>query len=404
MINLQRKENESFFDYKLRLITSKLEKEIDLDWVEIKDLLGLDCSADHLRKTAYGIYEYKQHFDEKLQGNLTDEQLTELRIKELEIQKALKKLQAEKNEVNKWLRESSRSELFYDKYLDALQNRTLPTPPNYKIERQVSDTDAVLTLADFHYGKELVVHGLEGEILNKYNVKVFENRMWDLLNKVTDKIEKEQIKHLNVFNLSDSIDGILRMSQLQSLQLGVVDSSIGFADFMVTWLNELSKYVFVDYYSSQGNHNEIRPLGSSKGDFPHENTERFITFHLNRMLSNNPNIKIHPNKNLTYVDVAGTKILATHGQDEKNLENSVKDYIITYNKPVHMLLTGHLHNSHEKTVAKSGLQNIEFVQSPSICGIDEYSVKLKKSANAGAKMMLLERGYGRTTTFDFKLK
>lgn len=40
---------------------SKLNKEIDLDWAEIVDLLGIDVSADHLRKTAYGLIEYDEY-------------------------------------------------------------------------------------------------------------------------------------------------------------------------------------------------------------------------------------------------------------------------------------------------------------------------------------------------------
>ena len=48
--------NESF-ERKLELCLQKLNREIDLDWVEIVELLNLDCSADHLRKNAYGIKE-----------------------------------------------------------------------------------------------------------------------------------------------------------------------------------------------------------------------------------------------------------------------------------------------------------------------------------------------------------
>lgn len=56
--DLKRLENETDFEYKLRLCKAKINKEIDLDWQEIVDLLKLDVSADHLRKTAYGIIEY----------------------------------------------------------------------------------------------------------------------------------------------------------------------------------------------------------------------------------------------------------------------------------------------------------------------------------------------------------
>lgn len=57
-------ENESFFEWKLRLCKSKLNKELDLDWQEIVDILGLDVSADHLRKTAYGLVEYDEYINQ----------------------------------------------------------------------------------------------------------------------------------------------------------------------------------------------------------------------------------------------------------------------------------------------------------------------------------------------------
>ena len=60
-MDVKRNENETEFEWKLRLCKSKLSKEIDLDWQEIVDLLGLDVSADHLRKTAYGMIEYDEY-------------------------------------------------------------------------------------------------------------------------------------------------------------------------------------------------------------------------------------------------------------------------------------------------------------------------------------------------------
>jgi len=56
-----RQENESEFEWKLRLIKLKLIEKVDIEWQEIVDILGLDCSADHLRKTAYGIIEYDNY-------------------------------------------------------------------------------------------------------------------------------------------------------------------------------------------------------------------------------------------------------------------------------------------------------------------------------------------------------
>lgn len=401
---LKQRSNESDLDFKVRLCVAKLNREIDLDWSEIIDLLKLECSPDHLRKLSYAYKEVSDHFETKHLPSEDEEFLDKMTQKKLELQKERVKLQAEKTEINKWIREQGRSELFYEKYLDILSKRPLPSVPEYRKPIENTEFDWLLNFADIHYGKEVKIIGLEDEILAEYNVQIFEDRMWDMLNQVIEKIEKDSIEHLTIFNLADSIDGILRMSQLQSLQLGIIDSQIGFADFMVQWLNELSKYVNIDYYSCQGNHDEIRPLGSSKGDFASENVAKVIDWHLGRMLSDNKNITVHKNKSLQYVDVVGTKILAVHGQDERNLENSIKDYTNTYGKKIHMLLTGHLHNTNTKTVGMDGMQNIEFYQHPSLCGIDEYSMKLKKTAPAGAVMMKIVRGQGRKEVFDIKLK
>ena len=93
---------------------------------------------------------------------------------------------------------------------------------------------------------------------------------------------------------------------------------------------------------------------------------------------------VHDAQFIEVVDVLGTNICITHGQNERNLENSIKDYSMIYGEQIHMLKTGHLHHLNNRTIGMIGERNIEYVQSPSICGIDEYSMKLKKTANAGS--------------------
>lgn len=61
MSELTRKENETNFEWKLRLCKAKINKDIDQDWQEIVDVLGLDIHFDHLRKTAYGLIEYDNY-------------------------------------------------------------------------------------------------------------------------------------------------------------------------------------------------------------------------------------------------------------------------------------------------------------------------------------------------------
>lgn len=60
-MDINKMENESNFEWELRLCLGKLNKEIDLDWSEIVDLLKLDMHPDNLRKISYGYNRYHKY-------------------------------------------------------------------------------------------------------------------------------------------------------------------------------------------------------------------------------------------------------------------------------------------------------------------------------------------------------
>lgn len=66
-----RTEKESDFEYKARLLKYKLEDKDDIDWQEIVQLLNLQCSSDHLRKTAYGFLEAYNHMKNNIKNDST---------------------------------------------------------------------------------------------------------------------------------------------------------------------------------------------------------------------------------------------------------------------------------------------------------------------------------------------
>lgn len=60
-MELKRTEKETDFEYLLRLVLAKRNKEIHIDWNQIADLVG-DCgSAEYVRKLSYGIYKYHDY-------------------------------------------------------------------------------------------------------------------------------------------------------------------------------------------------------------------------------------------------------------------------------------------------------------------------------------------------------
>ena len=61
--DLYRLENESHTAWKIRCCLAKKRKETDMDWIEIRDMLGLDITPDQLRKQAVGYEEYDNYIN-----------------------------------------------------------------------------------------------------------------------------------------------------------------------------------------------------------------------------------------------------------------------------------------------------------------------------------------------------
>lgn len=61
--NLHRLDGESDFEWKLRCCLAKKRRETDMDWVEIRDMLGLSITPDQLRKQAVGYEEYDNYIN-----------------------------------------------------------------------------------------------------------------------------------------------------------------------------------------------------------------------------------------------------------------------------------------------------------------------------------------------------
>ena len=318
--------------------------------------------------------------------------------KNRELKKTLIKVQTEKLEYNRWLREEARDELIAEKIVAAVRELPPLEVPTPILGRSGYTESAVLCFGDEHYGTEFTIYGLHGEIINQYSPEIFEERMYKLLNKTIDIIQREELRTLYVFNLGDFSDGVLRYSQLMKLRYGVVEGTVRYANFLANWLNELSKYVRVKFQMTFGNHTELRMLGAPKGTFKDENTGMFVREIIKTRLEDNPNFKMTVNPTgLIFESIEGFNVLAIHGE-VKNMENAIKDFSNTYHTDIHILIGGHMHHYKAETVGV----NRDVINVPSIIGIDDYSISLNKTSNPGASLFIVTGGQG--VTLDYKIK
>ena len=403
-MDVKKKENETELAYMARLYRNKIE--LNLTNKEINEIINKELGSNYAESTTRcnsNSYNqgYNDGFEEALSKN-SSEELKELELKQMEIKKERKKIQTINVELNKNLREQARNELWIEQLEDKIKSlKPLDIPElTYNTE---TEKDGLLIISDCHYGRKCEIKGLNGEIISKYNTNEFKTRMWNLLEQVVEDCEERNLNHLSIFNLGDFIDGILRVSQLKSLQEGVIDSTLEYSEFISTWLNELSKYITIDYYQCNGNHDEVRVLTGKKNDFPHEQVGKIIHKFIKIRLENNENIKIHDcNNDMIYTNILGVNVLGYHGED-KNLINSIRYFRSLYKQPIDIIFGGHLHRTSIETEGIAEYGNCECIRVSSICGVDDYSTKLQKASRAGASMFIFKKGKGKVSQDDFWL-
>lgn len=377
------------------------EKEIIGSWQDVADIINSELGHEYTESKYRKQYQAFQRMFEANREKIASVQAgdySELEELTRNLQKERVKLQTEKSEYSKWLRENARDELIAEKIVEAV--RSVPpvkVPEFYRVHP--SGRSAILAFGDEHYGAQFKIHGLHGEVINEYSPDVFERRMWELEFELFDLIDRENIQILHVYSLGDFADGILRCEQLRKLKCGVIESTVRYANFMAEWLNDLSSRVIIKYQMTFGNHTELRLINQPKGSFKDENTGLFVREIISTRLENNSNFIMESNPTgLIFDTVAGQNVLGIHGE-VKNMESAIHNFSNTYKTHIDVLIGGHMHHYKAETVGV----NREVVTVPSIVGIDDYSMSLNKTSNAGAILLLLEGDKGIVTEHHIKL-
>lgn len=383
-------------------ILDKVNGINDKDWSEIFTEYNEEapCGLDTLRKCGPMI-KLLQEMGMVREGkdDSSYDPIAEIEQKSREMKMERMKLQTEKVENNKWLRQSARDEMIMERIIEAIKNCEKPTPPEPLLMNNGSKKGWVLAFGDAHYGKEFSIKGLHGETINEYSPEIFEKRMWELLEKVGATCAKEGIDHLHVYDLGDFAEGVLRVGGLMQLRYGVIESTIRYGYFLSEWLNELSQIVNVSFQMCKGNHTELRMLGQPKGTFADENMVDVVRALIKLRLEGNPNFEMVENPSgLVYDRIKGYTILGVHGECG-DLSSAIHQFSNTYKTNIDYLIGAHIHH---RKVGDVGRQR-GAISIRSIVGVDNFSMDLNKTSDPGASLICFEEGQGDTVHYNIVL-
>ena len=368
------------------------EKEKIGTWDDVADILNKLLNTEY---TESKFRKQFQAFQKMLEANQSkfsdgDAQLEEIRLATENLKKERLKLQATKLSENRYDRQDSRFELFYENVRDAIVR--LEQPKLVRTSINESDSQYVLGVGDIHYGARFKSTN------NEYSREECKSRFGVLLSYMEGFIESENISHLKIINVADTIQGILRLTDLQINDIPVVDSVVEISRILAEFLNELSASCSIEYYHvPQANHSQTRPLGSKASEVATEDMERIIINYISDLLSNNDRVEIISNLNADYVDVKifDFECFATHGHKIKDVKGVISDMSNRNRKFYSYAFLGHTHSANEIIVGEDEFSNKEVLTIPAFVGSDPYADNLFVGSKGMAKLYLFNRKYGK---------
>ena len=159
-------------------------------------------------------------------------------------QELLDQLEIEKKKIhrlntlrNKQIRELAHKELILETIEDSLKPYETPniTISTNKIKpRQTQHTGHILTLADAHFGRK------------KENTK---DKLNTILTETEQYVKETGVNLLTVQFLGDMVDGLLRASQFQFIELMPLDQVFELSDLLADFLYRLSKITPLGFFT-----------------------------------------------------------------------------------------------------------------------------------------------------------
>lgn len=382
---MKRKNGESLIQYAGRATDALSEGLIDYnEWAEAVVGDGDMYARENLRRCSVFFNQFVQNVrNDVIEGH--DEDVDELRDATDALIKERKKIETANLEHQEYFRKVARQELLTEQIEEAI-GKLPKIQPVHMDYTYPAETTGLLIISDEHFDSTFEIKGLYGETVNKYDKDVFKTRMWHLLAMMeNDRFDYDQ---LFVVSAGDAVENILRMSSLQKLRHGVIDSTIEFAEFMSQWLVEANKRLGVPirFAIISGNHDVSRVLTQTP-EFPEESLAKIIHAFMDLRLADVYGVNVEPYGDVFFTNLYGSNLLFAHGETG-DLVSLMDYYENLYDIEIDCLYAGHLHRSETKSAGVGAVGDREVIRVPSICGTDTYAKKILKNSRAGAYFAL----------------
>lgn len=392
MNELEKKNNESTYQYIKRIVQAKDTGDIDLDYSELSPhIFGKEYSSDVCRRMYYGVrYLIKIIETEGLTLKPTSQledikkQIGELEVKRQEI----KNKNGQFNRIKKQLIKSIEiSNDIKDLMLEQGMNIQIPSKCYEPININ-EDRTMIVCLSDLHIGYE--IKDCKG---NSFNLEIANKRMDKFVTEIYKYCSIFEIDNICVRGLGDFIEHCyMRGNQGVNSELNQSEQIVYVTELIYKFLTQLSEFAYVNYLGISGNHD--RSCGEKSLNFEGDNANYIInrTLYNYNELANNPRLKIHE---LNYLQkeinevINGVKCKFIHGDEKLKNPKRLFDSESTMDKEMYdLLIKGHLHNFNVTSQNSGG----SVIGCGCLSGYNDYSARFGCNTYASQTLIIVSNG------------
>jgi predicted phosphodiesterase len=398
---MQRPE-ESVLAWKYRLIIGKANKKVKLKWDEIANLLGLSCSGEYLRKTAYGILEFIQWQQEE--GLMSEDEdgvfesievINKIEEKRMELEREKVRMQDQKRQVKALLREWARAEKIKKDVQQAVAEVAKIKPIKIKPKKKQSGytREGAVLFSDWHRGTKSNHHW------NLFTDVEYEKRVRKLVEKTMIYGREQKIKTLHVFLMGDLINGLIHVTTRIENMENIVQSTKIVAETIAQVLAEFAdEFDEIKVYSARGNHDRVTP--NKAESISKESFFDFIPWYLEARVGHVENIEFVENTyddEIIVTNICGYNVFAVHGHRDKmnNVVSNLSQMIKIFPDYIFM---GHYHHHEENE-----FHMCEVIINSSLSGTDDYAKEIRRTSKAAQKFIVFDKDEGRLCTYNIRL-
>lgn len=352
-----------------------------------------DASAYRKKYRNY-LDAYEQLFSK---DNFTNEQTSTVEEQKKELFKAKKQFEDQRREARKYWTAEARFENLTSKLVEAVDRLCDEQPLEFEdCVFAHGETEAVLSLADWHYGM------VTDNIWNEYDTNICRQRVVQLVAKTIQYLQRHNVKTLHIMLLGDAAHGSLHTSCRVASEEDACDQLMHVSEIIAQTVNELSKHVAeVNVYATYGNH--LRTVQNKEDSIHSDNMEKIIGWWLEQRLQNNNRVHIIKSDyyEFLFLNVCGYNIVGAHGDLEKFKQFGLTvNTLFTkkYGQTIDYTISADKHHIEEFET-----MGIESTLVRSLCGTDEYSNKNRLYSAPGQTLMIFGKFEGKECTYNIKL-